>query len=354
MKDKIVVFLFLIYIMCFSIFHVVLKDKVISETERRTLATFPKFEFSSEYITDVDEYLLDHFPLRNTFRSIKAKFNYNILLKLDNNDIYLKDNYIFKSEYPTNNKSIENFKNKINKISNLLTENNKEYIMIIPDKNYYLEDKNFLQIDYEYIYDEIKKLNINNIDIRDIMNIKDYYETDTHWKQENLDKVIRELTKKMNIDYQKYNYEYNEFYNFYGVYYGESAINRKPEKLTYLTNNIIEKANVLYLENEELKTVYNYNNLNGLDAYEVFLDGASSFIEIKNVYNNSNKELIIFRDSFGSSITPLLIPYYSKITVIDNRYINSENFLKYIDFKEQDVLYLYSTLIVNNSSSLKG
>ena len=64
--------------------------------------------------------------------------------------------------------------------------------------------------------------------------------------------------------------------------------------------------------------------------------------------------MIIFRDSFGSSITPLLIPYYSKITVIDNRYIASDYLTNYIEFNDQDVLFLYSTLIVNNSGSLKG
>ena len=351
MKDKIIVFLFLGYIMLFSIFHIVLKDKKISETERRTLTTLPKFELTSEYITEVDEYLLDHFPLRDTFRSIKANFNYKILFKLDNNDIYLKDNYIYKSEYPTNKKSIEYFKNNLDKISTLFNTN-KTYLMIVPDKNYYINDNNFLNIDYEYLYNELK--DYNNIDIRNIMNINDYYETDTHWKQENLDKVVYELSKYMNFEYEKYNYIKNEFNNFYGVYYGESAINRSPEKLTYLTNNIIDKAQVYYLENSKLKTVYNYEKLNGLDAYEVYLDGASSYIEINNVYNNVNRELIIFRDSFGSSITPLLIPYYSKITIIDNRYINSENFLKYLEIKEQDVLFIYSTLIVNNSSSLKG
>ena len=354
MKDKIIVFLFISYILIFSIFQIALTDKKISETERRKLSTFPEIELTNKYITKVDEYLLDHFPLRDNFRSIKAKFNYNFLLKLDNNDIFLKDNYIFKSEYPTNKKSVEYFKNNINKITDLLTEYNNKYIMIIPDKNYYLEPNNFLQIDYDYIYNEINKIEINNIDIRNIMTINDYYETDTHWKQENLEKVVYELSKYMQFNYEKYNYTKNEFNKFYGVYYGESAINRNPEKLTYLTNNLIDKAMVKYLENEELNTVYNSDKLNGLDAYEVYLDGASSFIEINNHYNNSGKELVIFRDSFGSSLSPLLIPYYSKITIIDNRYINSQNFMKYIEFNNQDVLFLYSTLIINNSNSLKG
>ena len=103
-----------------------------------------------------------------------------------------------------------------------------------------------------------------------------------------------------------------------------------------------------------LKTVYNKEKLTSIDSYEIYLDGASSFIEITNPNSNNNKELVIFRDSFGSSITPLLIKYYSKITVIDNRYINSDNFLKLIEFNNQDVLFLYSTLIINTSNTLKG
>jgi len=62
---------------------------------------------------------------------------------------------------------------------------------------------------------------------------------------------------------------------------------------------------------------------------------------------------VLFRDSFGSSLAPLLIEFYSKITLIDMRYINSNNYLEMIEFDNQDVLFLYSTLIVNNSSTLK-
>ena len=90
MKDKIITISFLSFITIFSLLHIVLKDETISSTERRKLSTFPKFSLTSKYITKVDEYLLDHFPKRDTFRSIKAKFNYSILNKLDNNGIYLK------------------------------------------------------------------------------------------------------------------------------------------------------------------------------------------------------------------------------------------------------------------------
>ena len=354
MKDKITTFLFLIIIFGFGIFHIVLPDNEISSTERRKLSSFPKFELTSKYSEKLDKYLLDHFPLRDTFRSIKANFNYKVLNQLDNNDIYLKDNYIFKSEYPTNKGSISSFINKTNRIDKLLTENNNKYVMIIPDKNYYLEDKNFLQIDYDYLYNEINKLDMTQIDLRDTLELNDFYETDTHWKQEKLDKVVKQMSTKMNLKYKEIEYKKNTYDKFYGVYYGESAIERNPETITYLTNDTILNSTVKYLENDKLTTVYNLDKLTSLDSYEVYLDGASSLIEITNPNSKSKKELIIFRDSFGSSLSPLLIEYYDKITIVDNRYISSNYIKEYIEFTNQDVLFLYSTLLVNNSGSIKG
>ena len=354
MKDKITTFLFLITIFGFGIFHIALPDNEISSTERRKLSSFPKFELTSKYSEKLDKYLLDHFPLRDTFRSIKANFNYKVLNQLDNNDIYLKDNYIFKSEYPTNKGSISSFINKTNRIDKLLTENNNKYVMIIPDKNYYLKDKNFLQIDYDYLYNEINKLDMTQIDLRDTLELNDYYETDTHWKQENLDKVIKQMSTKMNFNCKEIEYKKNTYNKFYGVYYGESAIERNPETITYLTNDTILNSTVKYLENDKLTTVYNLDKLSSLDSYEVYLDGASSLIEITNPNSKSKKELIIFRDSFGSSLSPLLIEYYGKITIVDNRYISSNYIKEYIEFTNQDVLFLYSTLLVNNSGSIKG
>ncbi len=351
MKNKIITFLFIGYLGLFSILGIIFTDKEISSSERRKLKSFPEIEFSSNYITEVDKYLLDHFPFRDSFRSIKASYNYGILNMLDNNGIYLKDNYIFKSLYPTNEKSISNFVDHIEKMSSLFPDSNI-YTMIIPDKNYYLDDDNFLNIDYDYIYDEVSKLS-NFIDIRDVLELSDYYETDTHWRQEKLFDVVFKMRNSMNFNYYDVVYKEKTYDKFYGVYYGEASITRNPERLTYLTSSLFDKVSVKYLENSNFTGIYNESKLTGLDSYDVYLDGASSFIEITN-NNVLDKELIVFRDSFGSSLIPLLIPYYSKITVIDNRYISSKYFIDLIDSDSYDVLFLYSTLVVNDSSSLKN
>ena len=352
MKNKIITGLFITYLFLFSILGLVFKDKEISYSERRKLNTFPDIELTSEYITKVDKYFLDHFPFRDEFRNIKAIYNLKVLNTFDNNGIFIKDNYVFKSIYPTNKKSIDKFIDHINEMSSLFPNSNI-YTMIIPDKNYYLEDKNFLNIDYDYIYTKFSNNN-NFIDIRDTLGLSNYYETDTHWKQEEILPVILKMNTVMDFNYYDIIYNKNIYDKFYGVYYSEgSAFRNGPEKLTYLTSDTFNNVSVKYLENSNFNGIYNESKLTGMDSYDVYLDGASSFIEITN-NNGLDKELIVFRDSFGSSLVPLLIPYYSKITVIDNRYISSKYFKDLINSNNPDILFSYSTLLVNDSSSLKN
>lgn len=356
MKNKILSILFVSFLVMFMMLNIFIGDKTLSKSERRKLKQFTRPSITNilnrKFMEDFDEYTIDQFILRDEFRNIKANVNYNIFNKLDNNGIYIIDNYIFKSEYPTNVKSINNFINKINSISNKLTSNNKVYYLIIPDKNYYVNNSNYLNIDYDYLYERVEEINYQYIELRDILSLEDYYKTDTHWKQENLCKVVNRLGEYLNFN-TDCNYIKEEYNSFYGVYLGQSALKIKPEKLTYLVNDNILNSKVYYLEDTKNNKVYIKENLNNLDSYDIYLDGASSYIEIINNNSNNNRELVLFRDSFGSSLAPLLIDHYSKITLIDIRYITSEQYLNLIEFKDQDVIFMYSTLLVNNSGTLK-
>ena len=87
--------------------------------------------------------------------------------------------------------------------------------------------------------------------------------------------------------------------------------------------------------------------------YNIFLNGPSSLINITNPAATNEKELILFRDSFASSLAPLLLPFYKKITLIDLRYVKMDYVANLVDFQNKDVLFIYSPLIINNSSILK-
>ena len=191
------------------------------------------------------------------------------------------------------------------------------------------------------------------IDITDTLDISDYYRTDTHWKQENLIETANKLALGMNI-------ELNEEYEkikvnapFYGVYHGQSALPLKPDEIYYLTNETIENCTVFNFEENKEMSVYDLSKSDSDDPYEIFLSGPLSLITIENKNAESDRELIIFRDSFGSSIAPLFIEAYSKITLVDIRYISSEVLDRFISFENQDILFLYSTLVLNNAETIK-
>ena len=69
--------------------------------------------------------------------------------------------------------------------------------------------------------------------------------------------------------------------------------------------------------------------------------------------NKTNKKLILFRDSFSSSLAPLLNDVYHEIVLIDTRYMNKDLLEDYVDFNKADVLLIYSTSLINHSNILK-
>lgn len=137
------------------------------------------------------------------------------------------------------------------------------------------------------------------------------------------------------------------------MYYGQSAIGGKADTITYLTNDTVDNALVKDYDSD-LKTVYEVSSLGKMDSYDVFLSGATPLVEITNTKSKTDKELIIFRDSFGSTLAPLLLDGYAKITLVDLRYMPSNMLTDYIEFKNQDVLIIYSALLINNSDAIKG
>jgi len=357
MKNKILTILFCIFISSFFIINIVIKDQELSYTERRYLKKLPDLTIANlingTITNNFESYALDHFVFRDTLRTIKTFINLNILNKQDNNNLYLKDNYIHKIEYPIKKNKVISFADKMNYLYDTYLTNMNVYYSIIPDKSYYSKD-NHLKLDYQELFtivnNNINK-NIKYIDITKDLQLTDYYYTDIHWRQEKLTNVVKTLSNNMNFTTSN-NYQENKYYPFYGTYYGQLALNIEPDELIYLTNDTILSAIVKDYDSQT-NQIYELDSLGKMDSYDVYLSGATPIIEITNNNTQINKELIIFRDSFASSLAPLLLEGYSKITLIDTRYINASLLNQYINFTNQDVLMIYNTTIINNSDMLK-
>lgn len=277
--------------------------------------------------------------------------------ELSENNYFIYNNSIYEKVDSINEKGLTN---NIIKINNICKENLKSmnvYFAMIPNKEYYLNKENegnqeFSKIE-EYIKSKINK-EIKYIELYDTLNLDCYYRTDMHWKQENLGNVIEKISKEMNLSNKQVEYETKSLGDFYGTYYNELKDDTvKPDELIYLTNNMIENCDVYNEEQELIEKVYNLERANKTNnKYDVFLSGATAIQNIKNNEINNGKKLILFRDSFGSSIAPLLIKNYEEILLIDIRYVNSaflSNFIDFRNYENQDVLFLYNTRVINKS-----
>jgi hypothetical protein len=194
------------------------------------------------------------------------------------------------------------------------------------------------------------------IDLFSCLSIGDYYRTDHHWSQDRIVRVADKLLSRMGAQVTASGMVYvkREIYPFYGSYHGQLGLPVPPDTMAYLTNEIIENAVVYDHERGTYGPVYATEMFYGKDPYDIFLAGARPLLTIENPACAGRKELILFRDSFGSSIAPLLLPGYSRIILADLRYISTAKLAEHIDLtKKRDVLFLYSAPVINTSWMLK-
>ena len=334
----------------------------ISESERRKLQQFPKISaqeiLSGHWMEDFESYTLDQFPLRDSFRRVKALVHYNLLGQKDNNGIYLADGYAAKVEYPLNENSLNNALEKFQKLYDKYLTDSDIYVTVVPDKGYFLAEPNgYPALDYAALMDQMAAGMpwAEFVDISGDLTLESYYKTDTHWRQEEILNVAETLCEALGTDAFDRNEMSRETLErpFYGVYYGQAALPMDPEQMNLLRHEILENCTVYNHENGKTTGIYDWSKLESQDLYDVFLSGAAALLTIENPAGDPDKELIVFRDSYGSSLIPLLVKDYAKVTVIDTRYIAPDLLERFVDFQGQDVLMLYSTLLLNNSFSLK-
>lgn len=365
-KNKIIlgILMFVTTVSSLLLINLIKGPDEFSVSERRKLKQPPNWSVSSflntSYSKNFEDYTMDQFPFRDKFRTIKSLSNYYFFLQKDNNDIYVADGYAAKLNYPLNEESVKNALKKFRYIyDTYLTDKNVNiYTSVIPDKGFYLAERNgYPVLNYERLFSMVENdMDYGKyIDIINCLKLEDYYKTDTHWRQEKLQMAVEKIAKEMGI-LDSLSTDYEEITSdipFHGVYYGQAALPLKSEEIKYLTNQVIKDSIVYNYETGKEMPVYSLDKLSGNDPYEVFLSGATALLNITNPHGEPGKELIIFRDSFGGSIAPLFLNSYSKITLVDIRYIQSSLLKEYMHFNNQDVLFLYSTLLLNDSYSLK-
>ncbi len=331
----------------------------LSAAERRPLAQMPKLSatalFSGKYAQDFEDFSLDQFPLRDSFRQIKSLVSRFVFGQKDNNNIYVADGHAAALETTLNQSSLTYAVQKFQYLYDTYLQESPVVMAVVPDKGYYLAgDNGYPSMDYAQMFERLEQAMpwAEFVDLTQSLSLEDYYRTDTHWRQENLLNAAQVLAQALGVSVPEFTPVTLET-PFWGVYKGQAALPMKADTITVLKNDVLSSCRVYNHETGSYSDVYDLTKLDNLDLYDVYLSGAQALLTIENPQGDPDRELIVFRDSFGSSMVPLLAADYSKVTLVDIRYIRSDMLGEYLDFHGQDVLMLYSTLILNSSMSLK-
>lgn len=350
-------FFFLFFIWC-----MVKPQDEFSDSERRRLAGFPKLRvqsvLSGTFAKDFETYSTDQFPLRDQFRTLDAVVRFYGLCQKDNQGIYLSHGYASSLEYPLDVSSLDRAAERFSYLyeTYMKGKDMKLYFSIVPDKNYFLAEQNgYPAMDYNMLFQAMQERTpyMHYIDITDLLDITDYYKTDAHWRQERIVDVAGRLGEEMGASLTGEYTEKRLDVPFFGVYYGQAALPLPAEQLYYLESDVLKDCSVYDYESGATMAVYDMEKASGKDPYEIYLSGSRSLLTIENPHGDKSRELVVFRDSFGSSLVPLLAEGYGKITLVDIRYLSSRLLGDFIEFDRQDVLFLYSTQVLNNSVTLK-
>ncbi|MBQ8508515.1 MAG: hypothetical protein IJ493_01270 [Clostridia bacterium] len=264
---------------------------------------------------------------------------------------------LVKAQDTLDEDSVSRFSAKLTSLREKYFPENDVYYAIVPEQAWYWREQTTHYIDHDRVSGLLAEPleGWTAVDLASCLTAEDYYATDAHWRQECLLPAVEALGEAMGFAIDGDAFTKQSAEGFIGGYraYLSDAGSLEAETLYWLESSFTQNAVVDNFQDGAVTTVYDPSKLESESPYDFFLSGATPLTVIENPDAASDRELVIFRDSYASSLAPLLLEAYSKVTLVDLRYMVSSLLPRYVDFGDADVLFLYSTAIVNNSMLLK-
>jgi hypothetical protein len=359
---------FLLFIAIMSVSNILRSEKVFSEEENRNLSGRPEFSISSllsgDYIKDYESYISDQFPGRRLFVNVKSKVD-KLMGKSESNDVFIGKNNQLIEDFEERSK--EETDGKVLAVNEFVKthENINTHFMLIPTAAEILKEKlpKYAPVDNQLEYINYIKgiLNpsikfINTYDA--LINNKDeyiYYKTDHHWTSKGAYIGYVEFCKTIGVEPKKEEDFQGELVanDFYGSLTSKIGDRRgNPDHINIYAPKENGEIVVNYIAEQKRSTsLYNNESLDKKDKYEVFTGGNHPHINIKSL-GDTDKKLLVIKDSYANSFLPFLTSHYGEIDVVDLRY--------YMDDIEElikaqgitDILFLYNVNTFNSDDSI--
>ena len=274
-------------------------------------------------------------------------------------DVYVYQGYAVTTEAGYDQKSLDYAALKFQQLyDSYLTGNDGHiYLSVVPDKgSFTVPPEGYTPASAQETADTLlAQLDfVQYVDIAPGLMLEDYYRTDPHWRQECLVATAQTLAQAMDVplagDFQENAIDVP----FYGAYAEKAGEPLVADTLRYLTGEVLDACTVYDYETDAREPLYDLAAVETDTPYDLYLQGSRSLLRIDSPLSATDRTLVVFRDSFGSSLIPLLAESYRTIYAVDIRYLSSQMVGRFLSFDgSEDVLFLYSTMVLQNSRTMK-
>ena len=354
--------IFLVILMAVFIANIIIPDKKNSDEENRVLQQLPSFSVSAykegRFESKVEDYASDQFILRNGFIRLKTAAD-TALGGLESNGVYrCRDNYLMeditvptKDVKESNTSALTAFKEA--------NPDLKMYFLLAPNAANILSDKLPVAVStanqnkyMDDFFETVESLGITPIDVRDTFKEAEkdtqlYYRTDHHWTTDGAYLAFGQVNSVMELGNKVTYTDYAVKNDFRGTLASKSGfVNGMDDAIKiYLPAEDSEgyENSVIYYSDTKEKTTrfYQVDSLDTKDAYTVF-GGSNHPMYTVRTPLDTDRHLLLIKDSYANSMVPFLSQCFSEIVVVDPRYFY-DNIQDIISSESvTDVLFLYN------------
>ncbi len=368
--NRILGLVFVAILIFFFVANIVKRDRDTSDLENRSLAQRPAFTWQSvssgTYMERFESYMSDQFFGRNVFREIDTGFS-RFGGSREENEVYrgkkrqlMEDIAVPESDLV--NADVAGLNSYAQTFPDVST-----HILLVPDAATILPDQlpRLVSVaDQEELFRGLQSQLDDGIIWMDALSSlenhteeKLYYQTDNHWTTQGAYDVFLDTASDLGIeDPESISYEdLCAAYDFNGTLSSTSGFMPiyKEEIDVFLPDD--QTFYLVSYDEESTKTpsIYSTEALDTRDKYAVFMGGNHSLATIDSAVDN-DRVLLVVKDSFANCYIPFLIPYYSRIIVVDPRYyVGTIEDVTY-SYEVTDTLFLYSGNTFFTDTNLKS
>lgn len=362
-------FLFLLAMPILTLINLPEEDKPFSENENRYLSGFPKISFESyvdkSAMTGFEDWFSDRFfgrewwiKLKNGSERFIGKTEVNGVFTVDDQMMQVWKGYD-KEFIDKNLDAVNTFteKNSSIPVYFMLAPTSQEiYSNLLPEctpigsqselNNYCREN---LDCGYIDIFPALKSNAEEYI----------YYRTDHHWTSYGAYLAYAQAAKYLGYQatpLSSFDIEHASS-DFRGTLYSKTLDDGvTPDIIDYYHHTAGSDLTLTIDDGDSVKeydSLYFREYLDVKDKYSSFMGTNSPVMTITSEENHNGQSILIFKDSYAHAFIPFLTAHYSKITVLDMRYINA-SYSSLVNMEEYDsVLILYNSITFSEDSHIR-